>query len=925
MTAAVWKMPSTIQPETLALAQELKISLLTAQLLTNRGVNTPVAARAFLKPDGSTLIAPEIIPGLEMARDRLAMAVRAGEKILIFGDYDADGLTATAIMLETLERLGIKAGYYLPERFAEGYGISIDALRNIQEKGYTLVVTVDCGITAVEEAVWAQEQGLELIITDHHQPGEDLPSVTALVNPWLAPEPIPLCGAGVAFKLAQSLAKYFSLPQRGGVEAGWALDLAALGTIADAVPLLGENRLLVQLGLKTLAETKRPGLKALAEIAGLPDREWSCREVAFNLIPRLNACGRMGKADPGLELLITSSAQRALELAQQLQRDNQARRLSGERIAAEAEAMASAAVAEGTKGLVLASQDWHPGVIGIVAARLAEKYNRPVVLIALNGESGQGSGRTTPGIDLHQMLEHCRSHLLVYGGHSRAAGLEIRTQNLAAFQAAFNEAVQAAMAEELAAATVLPEAEVLLNQLDWGFLEELNMLAPFGEGNPRPLLLYRRGCLKTARQVGNNKAHLKLSISDGGQKINGIGFNLQLPPRLHPGEFADLAFYLEKNVYQEREELQLIVQAIKPAAKGSSKGQVYEKWMAATGNNMPVSTWCRQLLEGLNSNNPPRGVLFASGIAVSRCYFGLKRFVDLKAFRPLGPWLGKGETKKIRNKAAGLITCSPFQYCSATEENYLASPLICDDQGKGNLLASVSDAWKPISDLAAILNKLLKRNQRVLIYESNSSNIRRLIAWLRGQFPRTSPVLDTFTDFRQMLLVHQAAQSGQLPILIARRALPAWFYPAEAVIFNYLPKNQEELELALPLVEQTPEIYITTKAKSRPVVDLRRELGRFYRWIRHQVKSGQGSYIFNSKNYYQRCYLAILEELDLLQAKKNEKGFAISLLAVSTHRDLTASRRFQQLIAETKLAYKFQHKLQVGGDDCGSEGIGTAN
>lgn len=925
MTAAVWEIPPAVLPEALALARELHISPLTARLLLNRGINTTAAAEAFMQPDGDNLAAPETIPGLQAARDRLVEAVKAGEKILIYGDYDADGLTATAIMLETLERLGIKAGYYLPERCTDGYGLKTEALISAREKGYSLIVTVDCGITSLEEAAWARQQGLELIITDHHRPGADLPTAIAVVNPWLGPDPSPLCGAGVAFKLAQALAKHFSLPQQAGIDAGWVLDLVALGTIADAVPLLGENRLLVQLGLKALAQSKRPGLKALAEVAGLPAREWTSQEVAFRLIPRLNACGRMGKADPGLELLITSSPQQALELAQQLQRENRARRLLEDHIATEAKAMASEAITRGVKGLALASQDWHPGVIGIVAARLVEQFNRPVVLIALAGDKGQGSGRTVPGVNLYEALGCCRSHLLAFGGHTQAAGLEIEARNVAPFQAAFNEAVQAAMAAAPAAAPVLPEAEVLLSQLDWRLLEELESLAPFGEGNPRPLLLYRNGYLKEARQVGNNGAHLKLTVSAEGQEVAGIGFNLQLPPQLLPGDAADLAFYLDRNVYQGREELQLLVQAVRPAGRTGSNKVICGDWVAATREVTPAPTWCRQLLEILNNSSPPEGILFSSGVAVSQCYFALKRFISIKPLRPLGPWLGKAGTAKAEGRATGLITCSPFCSEAIMGKSFLFSPLIAGDQERWGLLQPALNTWNLLPDLQAILKELLERKRRVLVYERDLNNMKRLAAWLQEQFPYLNLVIDAFVDSRHLLLAHQETQSGRLPLMVARRGLPAWYYPAEAVIFNYLPSNQEEVELALPLVDQVPEVYIRTEMRDRPAIDLRRELTRFYRWIQHKASNSRGLYIFNNKGYHQRCYLAILEELDLIRVESRKEGLAINILEVSSRRDLLASRRFQQLLAEAELAYKFHQQIKAGGDNCGPEGTGATD
>ncbi|WP_258359944.1 single-stranded-DNA-specific exonuclease RecJ [Moorella sulfitireducens (nom. illeg.)] len=917
MKSTRWAMPPVNPVERLALARELHISPVTAQILLNRGITTVEAARAFFHPDPANLFPPEKIPGLAAARERLVRAIVNREKIMVHGDYDVDGLAATAIILETLARLGVEAEVYIPDRLAEGYGLKKKGLIKALELNCRLVITVDCGINSLEEAIFAREQGLDLIITDHHRPGTVLPQADAVVNPLLGPDLLPLCGAGVAFKLAQSLAAHFGLATQEGVAAGWALDLVALATIADAVPLLGENRLLVQLGLKALARKTRPGLKALGEVAGLPAREWTAREVAYGLAPRLNACGRLGSAMPALEILLTDSTQQALELARHMQEENQARRQLEESVTAEAETMAVTALAEGAKGLVLASEDWHPGVIGIIAARLVEKYNCPVVLIALAGDRGRGSGRSIPGINLHEILTRCRSHLLAFGGHALAAGLEIATKEIPAFRAAFNEVVKLLLAKVQPAPEIAPDAEVLFSQLDWELLAELEGLAPFGEGNPRPLLVCSNVLLKTARQVGSNGAHLKLTLWNEGRQIEAIGFNLQLPQDLAPGERVDLAFYLERNNYQGREELQLSLAAIRPSERITTIPVISREQVAATVMPGAGTTWCWQLQRAVNKDSPVTGFLFATGLAVRQCYCGLKRHCEEPVFlRPLGPWLGQAGVNRVLAGEGAIITCYPFwpAGAGAGKASFLVSALVSGEKGAGYLLppASTPATWQVIPELLPTLKELLARGQNILLYEKDAARALRLGDRLRQELPGIRLAVDTFLDARPLWLVTEAALSGRLPLLVASREMPVWFYPAGAVIFNYSPGSQEEIELALPGMEQVPEVYINLRGGDRQPEDLRRELAVFYRRLQEGTNNGNRLYIINNKGYHQRWYLAIFEELGLIRVESRGGELAVHLQEVAARRNLMTSRRYRQLLAETEKARQFYRQIAGG-------------
>ncbi|MDN5345040.1 MAG: single-stranded-DNA-specific exonuclease [Clostridia bacterium] len=932
-SGAEWAIPPADLPGRLALARELHISPVTAQVLLNRGLTTAAAARAFLQADPGRLLPPEEIPGLLAARDRLLQAAAQQERVMVYGDYDVDGLAATAIMLETLAGLGIEAESYLPDRLGEGYGLKENGLRRALEHSCSLVVTVDCGITAMEEADLAQHMGLDLVITDHHQPGNVLPRATAVVNPLLSPALPPLCGAGVTFKLAQSLAIATGMAPVDGIPAGAALDLVALATIADAVPLLGENRLLVQLGLPVLARGRRPGLQALAEVAGLPPGEWTVRDLAFSLIPRLNACGRMSSAAPALELLLTPSPQRALELAGYLQRENQARKTLEEGVAQEAEAMAIAALAAGEKGLVLAAEGWHPGVTGIVAARLVEKFHCPVILIALAGDRGRGSGRSTPGLNLHALLTRCRSHLLAFGGHAGAAGLEIAAVEVPAFRAAFKAALEevAGAAGPAPAAAIKPEVEVLFSQLDWQLLAELEALAPFGEGNPQPILLYRNARLNSARQVGNGGAHLKLTVAGEGRELDTIGFNLQLPPGIAPGHVVDLAFYLERNSYQGREELQLRLVALRPAGREGNPLPGAAELVAAARETGAAATWCQQLQAALPGNGPAAGILFATSLAVRQCYYGLKRFLGHTcSLRPLGPWLGRAGLARNLEAGQGIITCYPFWSLDRETgpANLFISSLVPGGQGAGKMLRAASNPehWQPFPSLLPLLAELLARGRKILIYTRDARQMLQLRARLSQELPGVRLAVDTFLDPTQLALVREGACSGQLPLLVARRDLPAWYYPADAVIFNYLPGSQEEVELALPPGDQLTEVFINLGDVVGPPPPLRQVLANYYRRLQKETNRGHGLYIINNRGYHQNWFLAIFEELGLIQVERQGRGLAVRLQEVDARSNLMASRRYRQLEAERELARRFYQQLtgrEVMPD--GSAGTGTTD
>ena len=550
-----------------ALERSAGVPSLVAALLAARGVSDAGAVKAFLSGTLSDLRDPETLPGVPEAADRILAAVKAGRRIVVYGDYDADGMCATAILVGCLEALDAKPAWYVPSRQDEGYGLNAEALGKIAADGANLVVTVDCGITAVAEAKWARGLGLELIITDHHNFAEDLPAADVLVHPRLPGTSYPfghLCGAGVAFKLAWAIATRASGASRVTPRLREALlravGLAAFGTVTDVMPLVDENRLLVRHGLENVRTRGGPGLARLIELTGLADASRIDSEhVAFKLGPRLNAAGRMATAANGIELLVTDDAARAVQLADYLhelntQRESEERSLQ---LAATKQAK-DRFDPEADAALVLADRGWHKGVVGIVAGRLADRWHRPVVMIArdpLQGGPAVGSVRSVPGFDVLAAVKACSGHLLGCGGHAAAAGLQVDDAKIDDFRRAFVAEVEARMPESLRRAQLTLDGETSLAALTLETAEQLERLAPFGEGNRRPLLCASGVTLaEPARTIGQSGKTLQLKLAQHGATIRGVAFGggEWLPHLPAPGQPFHVAFRPKINEYRGR-------------------------------------------------------------------------------------------------------------------------------------------------------------------------------------------------------------------------------------------------------------------------------------------------------------------------------------------------------------------------------------
>ena len=532
--AKQWIMPFP-SPRRMEAARRWRVSPLVAQLLLNRGISPDDSGTSFLAPQLSELHPPALLPGAKSAAVILARAVKDRRKIVIYGDYDVDGVTGSSILWHMLQHAGGDVLFYVPHRVEEGYGVNAEAVRRLVNDGAQLIVTVDCGITAVDAANVLREAGVPLVVTDHHRAQAELPHAAAIVHPGLDgsyPNP-DLCGAGVAFKLAWSLAQELCGTEKVTPELRTLLmsllPLAALGTIADVVPLCGENRVLARAGLQALPQTKMPGLCALMESAGLTGQAVSGYDVGFKLAPRINAAGRMGHARLAVEMLTRADLPRAQEIALYLEEHNRSRQAAERRILKQVREVIDKGnlAGDARRAIVAGGDGWHAGVIGIVASRVVEQFHRPVVLIALTAEEGQGSARSIANFDLSAALGGCAEHLTAFGGHAMAAGLRITRKNVPAFAEAFVAlANQRLTAEDLKPKLRL-DAEVTPADMDMTTALAIIDLGPFGVGNPRPKFATEWVELAAEpRCVGKTGEHLQATFRHGGTQIKGIGFGL---------------------------------------------------------------------------------------------------------------------------------------------------------------------------------------------------------------------------------------------------------------------------------------------------------------------------------------------------------------------------------------------------------------
>jgi single-stranded-DNA-specific exonuclease len=553
------------------LATGLGVSRPVGAILARRGFATVDDARRFMAADERH--DPLTLPGVAAASELIVAHLRRGSRIAVFGDYDVDGVCSTTILVRTLRALGADPVWELPSRFDEGYGLSTAAVERLAARGVGLLVTVDCGITAVEQVAAARAAGLDVVVTDHHRPGERLPDCV-VVHPALPAEPggppayacPELCAAGVALKLCEALHGAAGGDPAAAEEH---LDLAALATVCDLVPLRGENRRIVREGLVTIARTQKPGLRALMSVAAVEPAELTEQSLGFRLGPRINAAGRMRRADAALELLLTEDAGRAAEVARELDLLNGDRQQAETRIlfAAEAACLPQASQA----AIVVAGEGWHPGVVGIVASRLVERWRRPCVVIALDEDgSGRGSGRSISPYDLHEGLAACSSHLIRFGGHRMAAGVELTADAVEPFRRALAAHAGGALAPEDMIPVERVDAIVPGGLLGLGLAEELESLRPFGMGNPQPTLLVPAARFQNVTGMGDEKQHARFTlVTAGGARSRGVAFGTP-PKALTPAadEDHDIALRLERNRWKGVVEPRTILRALCPTRAG---------------------------------------------------------------------------------------------------------------------------------------------------------------------------------------------------------------------------------------------------------------------------------------------------------------------------------------------------------------------
>lgn len=535
------------------ISNKFKISKLLAQILINKNVTKDDEIEVFLNPKRNNFYDPFLMPDMEKAVERIIKAIENKEKVLIYGDYDVDGITSTTVLKKFLEKLGITVDYHIPNRLKEGYGLNKEAIEEIAEKGTQLMITVDCGISGVEETEYAKLKGIDVIITDHHEPGEKLPNALAVVDAKIKTNRYPfnqLAGVGVVFKLIQALSIRLKLDEKEYLQY---LDLVCLGTISDIVPLVDENRVIAKLGLKLVNVTKNIGLRTLLESAGYTVAD--SNTISFGIAPRVNACGRMGFADQALGLLLSENRNDALELATKLNEYNKERQEKEKKIFNDALELIEQDE-ENSPAIVLGKEGWHHGVIGIVSSKITEMFFKPSILIGFEGDEGKGSGRSIPGIDLHEALLKCGNNLEKYGGHAMAIGLSLKKENFEEFKKELNEYLGSLNIGEIKQ-IIKVDAIADLQSISMKTVEELKLLEPFGEENKMPIFCLKNLKIYSIRALTEGK-HLKLTLRDDNMEIGAIGFNMgEMTNSLKIGDKVDIIGALEINEYNGYRNIQM--------------------------------------------------------------------------------------------------------------------------------------------------------------------------------------------------------------------------------------------------------------------------------------------------------------------------------------------------------------------------------
>jgi len=532
-----------------------------ASVLINRGITSADDIKMFLGKSLSNVHHPFLLKDAQKAAQRIKTAIDNGEKIVVYGDYDVDGITSTAIIYMFLSSQGATVDYYIPNRADEGYGINILALQKLRKSGASLLITVDCGITAVGEVEFAKTIGLDIVITDHHTCKEDIPRACAVVNPKQPDCTYPfkdLAGVGVAFKVILACALEMELAAREYFDQY--IDLVAIGTIADVVPMKDENRIFAAVGVRHFAQTTNIGLKALALTSGISEKPVTAGIISYTIAPRINAAGRVASASLAVELLVTNSSERAAEISLTLENENRERQLTEQTILKEALEMIDADESfSAKKVIVLAKEDWHHGVIGVVASRIVDKFYRPTILLSLKDGNGKGSGRSIKGFNLFEALMHCNDLLIKFGGHELAAGLNLKYDDISVFDEQINLHADSILTDDNLIPYINIDAPISPHDLTVANAEKMSVLEPFGMGNPHPVFAITRATVSSIRTLSDGK-HCKLTLTKEGRSFEVIGFGAgALAERIMVGDKLDIAFLLDINVYRGEKNVQLIL------------------------------------------------------------------------------------------------------------------------------------------------------------------------------------------------------------------------------------------------------------------------------------------------------------------------------------------------------------------------------
>ena len=536
------------------ISEKFKISELLSAVLVNRNIVEDDDVKLFLNPTRNDFHDPYLMPDMKPAVDRIVKAIEKNEKTIIYGDYDVDGITSITVLTRFLKERGLDVSSYIPNRLDEGYGLNRDAIKNIADEGYKLIITVDCGISGTEEVAYAYSLGMEVIVTDHHEPLEELPKALAVIDCKRKDSKYPfssLAGVGVAFKLAQAIGIRLGLEEKEYLKY---LDIVCIGTISDIVPLIDENRVIAKLGLKLVEQTRSPGVRALLNASAY--KEVNSNTVSFGIAPRINACGRMGHERDALDLFLTENIVEANRITEKLNEYNKTRQEIEKRMFEEAVEKIETENFKDSNAIVLGGENWHHGVIGIVASKITELYYKPSILICFEDNEGKGSGRSIPGFDLHAALCTSSDYLEKYGGHEMAVGLSLKKDKFDEFKVKFEEIAKNAHTEEFIP-VIKVDKEINLKDITIENVKNLSLLEPFGESNKTPIFIYKNLRIDSIRALSEGK-HLKLTLKDGNTIINAIGFNMgKYSEEYLIGDKIDVIGVLEINSFNGIESVQI--------------------------------------------------------------------------------------------------------------------------------------------------------------------------------------------------------------------------------------------------------------------------------------------------------------------------------------------------------------------------------